>query len=115
MLLSTLNLPTTIDTSTADMAADFYAPALSVSLRYDRGVGFFSSGWLRMVAQGLLPFATNGGRARIITSPILDAADWEALEKGILADRFTAEEKLKEQQRLLGDFAHSLRVTKYHE
>lgn len=67
------------------MAADFYAPALSVSVRYDRGVGFFSSGWLRMVAQGLLPFAANGGRARIITSPILNEADWEALQLGAKA------------------------------
>ncbi len=54
-------------------------------MRYDRGVGFFSSGWLRVVARGLLPFAANGGRARIITSPILNEADWEALEKGTKA------------------------------
>lgn len=46
------------------------------------GVGFFSSGWLRLVAQGLLPFAANGGQARIITSPILNEADWEALQRG---------------------------------
>ncbi len=82
MSLKSLQLPLTIDTSSADIAADFYVPALSVSIRYDRGVGFFSSGWLRMVAQGLLPFAANGGRARIITSPILNEADWEALQMG---------------------------------
>ncbi len=82
MSLKQIHLPTTMDTSSADMAADFYMPALSVSVRYDRGVGFFSSGWLRMVAQGLIPFAAHGGQARIITSPILDEADWNALEKG---------------------------------
>ena len=52
MSLKSLHLPTVIDTSSADMAADFYVPALAVSVRYDRGVGFFSSGWLRVVAEG---------------------------------------------------------------
>ncbi|MCP4419197.1 MAG: DEAD/DEAH box helicase family protein [Chloroflexi bacterium] len=85
MSLKQIHLPATMDTSTADMTVDFYVPALSVSVRYDRGVGFFSSGWLRMVAQGLLPFAANGGRARIITSPILSEADWDALQKGAKA------------------------------
>ncbi len=56
MPLRSLDLPTTLDTSTADMVADFYAPALAASIRYDRGVGFFSSGWLRIAAQGLVPF-----------------------------------------------------------
>jgi len=64
MSLQDLQLPTVIDSSTADMAGEFYVPALSVSANYDRGVGFFSSGWLRMVAQGLVAFAANGGRAR---------------------------------------------------
>ncbi len=82
MSLKSLQLPLTIDTSSADMTADFYAPALSVSIGYDRGVGFFSSGWLRLAAQGMAQFAANGGRARIITSPILNEADWEALQQG---------------------------------
>ena len=63
MSLKNIHLPATMDTSSADTAVDFYAPALSVSVRYDRGVGFFSSGWLRVAAQGLLPFAANGGQA----------------------------------------------------
>lgn len=85
MLLPALNLPPTLDTSSANMATDFYAPALSVSIRYDRGVGFFSSGWLRVMAQGLAKFAANGGKARVITSPILSPADWDALQMGELA------------------------------
>lgn len=82
MSLQSLQLPIVIDSSSADMASEFYVPALSVSVNYDRGVGFFSSGWLRMVAQGLEAFAANGGRARFITSPILDSNDWEALQMG---------------------------------
>jgi len=45
MSLKELHLPATMDTSSADMAADFYVPALTGSVRYDQGVGFFSSGW----------------------------------------------------------------------
>ncbi|MCA9735135.1 hypothetical protein KC799_23570 [candidate division KSB1 bacterium] len=59
-----LNLPTTIDTSSADIIEDFFVPVLSRAVRYDRGVGFFSSGWLRLTARGMVPFAANGGRAR---------------------------------------------------
>lgn len=82
MSLKKLDLPITIDTSSANMVADFYEPALSASIRYDRGVGFFSSGWLRLLSKGLIHFATNGGQARIITSPILDEDDWVALQAG---------------------------------
>jgi hypothetical protein len=82
MRLPDLQIPTLLDSSTADMASAFYVPALSVAVKYDRGVGFFSFGWLRVVAQGLVTFAGNGGQARFITSPILDSNDWEALQIG---------------------------------
>lgn len=71
-----------ITSSTENLAENFYEPALSLSIRYDRGVGFFSSGWLRMVSHGLVQFAANGGRARLITSPVLAPRDWEALQQG---------------------------------
>ncbi len=51
-------------------------------MHYNRGVGFFSSGWLRINCKGMVAFANNGGRARWVTSPILDKADWEALQAG---------------------------------
>jgi hypothetical protein len=45
MSLKGLHLLSVIDMSSAGTAVDFYVPALAVSVRYDRGVGFFSSGW----------------------------------------------------------------------
>lgn len=78
----TLNLPKTLDTSTADIIQDFFIPTLTQATHYDRGVGFFSSGWLRMTAIGMVNFAAHGGRARWVTSPILSEADWEALQAG---------------------------------
>lgn len=77
--------PTTIDTSSADIIADFFVPALQSSTRYDRGVGYFSAGWLRLTAQGMVSFAANGGFARWVTSPILDQDDWLALQQGAAA------------------------------
>jgi DNA phosphorothioation system restriction enzyme len=77
--------PITIDTSSSDIIADFFVPALNASVRYDRGVGYFSAGWLRLTAHGMVAFAANGGRARWVTSPILDEDDWIALQQGAAA------------------------------
>ena len=77
-----LRLPQTLDTSTANIIGDFFVPVLARATRYDRGVGFFSSGWLRITAPGMARFAANGSRARWVTSPILTEADWEALQTG---------------------------------
>jgi hypothetical protein len=35
-----------MDTSSADLVQEFFVPALSRAIRYDRAVGYFSSGWL---------------------------------------------------------------------
>ncbi|NBC28600.1 MAG: DEAD/DEAH box helicase family protein, partial [Spirochaetes bacterium] len=72
----------TIDTSSHDIVQDFFVPMLQNATRYDRGVGYFSSGWLRANAQGMIDFAANEGRARWITSPMLSEGDWEALQAG---------------------------------
>jgi DNA phosphorothioation system restriction enzyme len=81
-VLTELNFASYLDTSSDDLIGDFFIPALAHSIRYDRGVGYFSSGWLRLAAQGMVAFAANGGRARWVTSPILNESDWEALSTG---------------------------------
>jgi len=81
-MLSELHFASTFDTSTSDLITDFFVPALKKSVRYDRGVGYFSSGWFRIAAAGMVEFAGNAGRARWVTSPILDPSDWEALQTG---------------------------------
>ena len=58
---------------------------LEQSVTYDRGVGFFASGWLKDAARGMKKFAERGGKARWIASPKLSQADWDALMKGIRA------------------------------
>ena len=71
------------NTSTDEIEREFLVPALERSLRYDRGVGFFSSAWLRRVSRGLTALARHGGKARIVASPILSPADWAALCQGV--------------------------------
>jgi len=62
-----------------DLVYDVIAPLLERSIQYDRGVGFFTSGWLKEVAKGLLSFVKHDGRARIITSPHLSEQDWKII------------------------------------
>lgn len=89
--------PVALNTSGADLTRDFFTPALSRAVRYDRAVGYFSSGWLRTNAKGMLGFAANGGRGRWVTSPILAEADWEALQSGDAARRNPALRKTLER------------------
>jgi hypothetical protein len=83
--LSAISFPPILDTSSGDIIRDFFNPALSASIRYDRGVGFFSASWLRLASKGMTEFAANSGLARWVTSPILSESDWEALQEGSAA------------------------------
>lgn len=81
------DLPTQahFDTSTDNLLRELILPALSASTVYDRGVGYFTSNWLRLAASGLAALATNGGRARIIASPKLSPEDCAAMAEGVSA------------------------------
>jgi len=53
MSLRLLDLPLLLKPSDHDLFRDFFAPALTHAFHYDRGVGYFASGWLRLAAQGM--------------------------------------------------------------
>jgi len=74
-----LKLKKIYDTSNDNFIDDFFSPILSVAKNYHRGVGFFSSGWLKMNSKGMKSFAENGGHAKWVTSPILSKSDWETM------------------------------------
>lgn len=76
------DLPIFMDTAIYNLARDLYDPCLQWATSYDRGVGYFTSAWLRENSVGLSYFATNGGIARWLISPILDPADLDAMERG---------------------------------
>jgi superfamily II DNA or RNA helicase len=68
-------------TSDHNFHKDFFIPALERSTHYDRGVGYFTSRWIQRAAYGIARFAKNGGKARWITSPILNKEDYEMFSK----------------------------------
>ena len=80
--LRDLNLLPVYDSEGNDLIRDLQVPLLAHSKDYLRGVGFFTSGWLRLAAQGMASFVEAGGLARVVLSPILEKADWDALKQG---------------------------------
>jgi superfamily II DNA or RNA helicase len=86
-VLRELDLQPVYDSSEYDLVKDLMVPLLQHSKMYVRGVGFFSSGWLRVAADGIVGLIENGGRARYVISPILEEKDWEAFKAGNAAQR----------------------------
>lgn len=84
--LQEILLKATYSSLETNLVKDVVVPLLQCSMQYDRGVGFFTSGWLKEAATGLLVFVKQGGKARIITSPNLSEKDWQTI-------RAAAEEK----------------------
>lgn len=77
-----IELPRVIDTSSTDFVEEFYNPLLSRSIEYKRGVGYFTTNWIRSAARGIANLAENGGTAKWLTSPILDEEDWKVIKQG---------------------------------
>lgn len=82
-----LDLPGVIDTADTDFIEEFYNPLLSMSEKYKRGVGFFSSTWIESASRGIAKLAESGGSTQWITSPIIDETSLEAIKKGEEAKR----------------------------
>ncbi len=68
--------------STDSLIADFYFPALSSAIRYDRTTGYFSAGILNLISRGLEQLVVNGGRMRLIVGWTLAEAELAAIERG---------------------------------
>ena len=71
---------------------DFYIPALSCSVKYDRAVGFFSASMLSYAAQGLEGFAQGNGRMRLIVGAELEPEDHDAALRGYVERDAIAEQ-----------------------
>jgi len=81
-MLPDLTLLPVYDSEYYDLIRDLQVPLLTHTKNYLRGVGFFTSGWLRLASQGIASLIAKGGYARVVLSPILDKADWEAFKFG---------------------------------
>ena len=76
-----------------DRLHNFYIPALSRSVRYDRSAGFFSSSALAVAAAGVVHIIKNNGIMRLLVGADLNEKDVDAIQKGhelaeILKDKF---------------------------
>jgi superfamily II DNA or RNA helicase len=65
-----------------DIARAFYLPAVAVSNAYDRAVGYFSSTIFLLAWPSLKAFVANGGKMRLICSPVLSDVDHSAMRDG---------------------------------
>jgi superfamily II DNA or RNA helicase len=65
--------------SGSSLLNEFYIPALSNAIAYDRATGYFSSAVLALAPVAFSEFATRGGRMRLLCSPHLNEADAEAV------------------------------------
>lgn len=66
-------------TSKNNLVSEFYEPALSRAIRYDRSSGYFSSALMSLIPLGFADFVSRGGKVRLICSPQLTQADFEAV------------------------------------
>ena len=81
-MLRLLNLLPVYDSSDYNLVNDLIVPLLRQSKKYLRGVGFFTSGWLRIASKGMTELIENGGNAKVVLSPIMEKSDWEAFQFG---------------------------------
>jgi superfamily II DNA or RNA helicase len=91
-MLRELNLKAVYRSESDNILKEFYIPALSTSVKYDRAVGFFSASMLSYAAQGLSAFINNGGQMRLIIGGALEPEDEQAMREGyelrILVEKF---------------------------
>lgn len=72
----------------SNVVQDFYVPALSEAISYDRLTFSFTSGALAAAATGFAGLIRNGGRMRILASPELTPADKEVLTANTDSNEF---------------------------
>ena len=65
-----------------DALKDFYIPALSLSTKYTRSVGYFSSKMLSIAAEGISGLLQNNGSMNLIIGDPLDEEEYEAIKTG---------------------------------
>ncbi|GGL03174.1 DEAD/DEAH box helicase family protein [Streptomyces flaveus] len=80
--LRTLRLAGRYRNSLNNIVKDFYVPCLRAGVRYDRAVGYFTSGSLAVASEGIDEFERTGGKMRLIASPNLRSDDVEDIARG---------------------------------
>ena len=80
--LRDLDLLTDYRSDVADIARDFYLPALKRCTMYRRAVGYFTSHGIAIAAQGIRTLCDGTGQMRLVASPMLTDDDAKAIQRG---------------------------------
>jgi hypothetical protein len=105
MSLKDLPLKKAYSSDSDDILHDFYIPALSEAIEYDRIAGFFSSSSLAIAARGILGLINNNGIMKLIASPKLSQRDLESLmESYQVPEKFIEKKMLEELDQLETEF-----------
>ncbi|MFY0657278.1 MAG: DEAD/DEAH box helicase family protein [Neptunomonas phycophila] len=81
--LKSLTLKHVYRTGDDDLFHDFYKPALSVAIKYDRAVGYFSSSILAANLSGLGSIIQSNGSMRLIIGHPLEREEFEAIRYAV--------------------------------
>lgn len=80
---------------------DFYVPALSKAISYDRIAGEFTSYSLAIASKGIMGLIRNGGRMRMVVAPKFLPEDYAAMEEAVKnPEQYTTERMLTALDRL---------------
>lgn len=83
MSLKDLNIKVKYNSDRDNLLEDFYIPALSESIEYDRSAGYFCSNSLAISAKGLSKFINNCGKIRLIANVVLNEEDKTEIKNAI--------------------------------
>lgn len=81
-MLRDIKIKAVYDSEKDNILEDFYIPALSNSISYDRAVGYFDSKMLISAARGLSVFINNNGYMRLICGDTINEDEHLAIKEG---------------------------------
>lgn len=89
--LKSMEIIETVDSGmrTQNAVDDFFRPAFSAAIKYDRVAGYFSSTVLASAGRGITSFAHRRGKMRLLTSHHLTPKDNSALENFFSSNEFS--------------------------
>lgn len=79
--LKDFKLPRQYDGESGSLITDFYLPALSAAVTYDRAVGYFSAQALVEASEGLSALVANGGKMRLIVGAELEEETYQYIKR----------------------------------
>ena len=78
-MLKDIKFKTLYSSGEKESPVSFFSQALSNSVRFDLGLGFFSSASINVLNYGFAKFISNGGRMRLYINQFLSDEDFRAL------------------------------------